>query len=175
LSLQQKLNEPVSLNNSSLLVVNVGAAWESKRWFTSSWVKYLELLRDIPGLSPLILWGTESEKKQAQELSEKTGTPVVPFLTLKEVLALIEKSRLVVSGDSFALQAATALQKPMVALFGPTNPQRNGPFHQESRVAFHKLSCSYCYQRTCSRLDCLKNITPEEIISLTRDLLKNDG
>lgn len=175
LSLREKINEIISLDNSCIILINIGAAWESKKWFTSSWIKYIEMISDIPGIKPLILWGSDSEKKQAQAISDKTGAAMVPFLTLKEVLALIEKAHLIVSGDSFALQAAGALNKPVVALFGPTNPLRNGPFHKNSRVAFHKLPCSNCYQRSCSHLNCLKKITPGEVFSFTLELLKNNG
>ncbi|HCS49208.1 MAG TPA: lipopolysaccharide heptosyltransferase I, partial [Candidatus Aminicenantes bacterium] len=61
---------------------------------------------------------------------------VAPFLSIKEAIALLRLASLVVSGDTFALQAACALDVPVVALFGPTNPRRNGPFRDRDKVIY---------------------------------------
>lgn len=156
--------------NRDAVIFNIGAAWETKRWFPDSWVKLITSL-DLTHITPLILWGNQEEKKIAQEISKKTSAKITPFLSIKEVLALIQQSILVVSGDSFPLQAACALSIPVVGLFGPTNPNRNGPFNKEDRVAFHKITCSYCYKHKCSKLECLKKITPDEVAHLCNEIL----
>lgn len=157
----------------NLIIYNVGAAWETKRWFPERWVDLIERLRRKE-FFPILLWGTEEEKALAQEIGENTQVPLTPFLTLKEVMALVKQTSLLVSGDTFALQAACAFSRPVVGLFGPTNPRRNGPFSLQDRVAFHELDCSYCYKRSCSSLDCLKKITPEEVAALCLERLAKD-
>jgi heptosyltransferase I len=156
--------------NHNAVIFNIGGAWESKRWFPDYWIKLIKSLNLI-NLSPLILWGNEEEKKTANEISEKTEVPTVPYLSIKEVFALIHESILVVSGDSFPLQAACALSVPAVGLFGPTNPHRNGPFNKRDKVAFHEIKCSYCYKHHCRKLECLKKIKPEEVAHLCKELL----
>ncbi len=159
---------------SKLVVVNVGAAWETKRWPAVKWIQTLKAMAD-PSIFPVILWGTEMERSLAQEITTGCKVPAVPFLTLKEVLALLKKADLVVSGDTFALQAACALARPVVAIFGPTDPKRNGPFCKEDRFAFQPLECSYCYKRTCSDTKCLEALNPEYVSELCRERLSDAG
>jgi len=154
----------------SLVLLNVGAAWETKRWPAGRWIELIGRIGD-GGIFPVMLWGSETEQELAKQVSQATGVPVVPSLTLQEVMALIRVGSVLVSGDTFALQAACALDRPVVGMFGPTTPTRNGPFRDQDRVVFHELECSHCYKRTCSRLDCLEKITPEEVAEAVLGIL----
>jgi heptosyltransferase-1 len=155
-------------------VFNVGAAWPTKRWASESWVAVLSALdkKDAP---PLLLWGTPEEKAMAEDIGRATGVAIAPFLSISEILALIRSAAYVVSGDTFALQAACALDVPVVGLFGPTDPKRNGPFRSRDLVAYHEISCSRCYRRSCKTTDCLNLITPDEVLTLIARLRKNDA
>ena len=153
-----------------LVLLNVGAAWETKRWDADRWVQLVGKIEN-DRLFPVLLWGSELEKGLAEEIEEKSGVPIVPPLTLKEAMALIKKADVLISGDTFALQAAGALSIPVVGLFGPTTPSRNGPFREHDRVVFHELECSHCYKRICSRLECLDKITPEEVAAACLEIL----
>jgi lipopolysaccharide heptosyltransferase I len=157
--------------NKKLVLLNVGAAWETKRWSPDGWTETWNLLKK-DGLFPLLLWGNEAEKRIARTVSAATGISIAPFLPVPEVMALIKQSSLLISGDTFALQVACALKVPVVAIFGPTNPKRNGPFRPEDRAVFHELDCSLCYKRTCRTMECLKKITPEEVAAMARELLR---
>jgi lipopolysaccharide heptosyltransferase I len=168
-SMDRKLRKGGHDGSKRLLIFNLGAAWETKRWFPEQWAALAERTR-FEDASPLLLWGTETEKQLASEVNKKTGVPLAPFLSIKEVLALLQRTSLLVSGDTFALQAASALSVPLVGLFGPTNPRRNGPFRPRDRVIFHPLQCNPCYKRTCSSLVCLQSISVDEVASAVRDL-----
>lgn len=169
-SVQQKLHPLGYSDQKRLIVFNVGAAWVTKRWYAERWCELADSISSDE-LFPLLLWGNDTEKELAEEISQKSGVPLSPELSLQEVIALIDKAGLVVSGDTFALQAACALSRPAVGIFGPTNPRRNGPFDPKDKVAFHEYDCSYCYKRTCDNLKCLKEITSKEIIDLCRQIL----
>jgi len=159
-----------------LLLLNVGAAWMTKRWFAENWIELIRGLRESQkDLHLLLLWGNEAEKNIAEHIRKETQVELAPALTLKEVVAMVKSADLIVTGDTFALQAACALRRPVVGLFGPTNPERNGPFNPEKTVAFHKLECSYCYKRTCTSLECLKKITPEEVLKMSIKQLETHG
>jgi len=165
------LSELQPSSNLPILVANVGAAWPTKRWPASHWIDYLRKIRASGRFSPFILWGTPEERKLAEEISRESKVPRLPYLTIKEVMALIDLTDLLVSGDTFALQVAAALEKPTVGLFGPTNPQRNGPWHKASRVAVTPLECRNCYARRCREATCLAAIPPEEVWQLTLELV----
>lgn len=160
--------------SKKLIILNVGAAWETKRWYEDRWTSLIRKISS-PEIFPVLLWGNDTEKKLAQEISQKTETPLVPDLTLQQVMALLNEACLVISGDTFALQAACALSRPVVGIFGPTNPDRNGPFKSDDGVAFHEFDCSYCYKRNCPDMKCLKAITPEEMASLVFAFLEKNA
>jgi heptosyltransferase-1 len=154
-----------------LVVFNVGAAWPTKRWFPERWAAVIATL-DRNSYFPVLLWGGDDERRLAEAAAGSSGAPLLPFLTIPEILALLREASLLVSGDTFALQAACALGVPVVAIFGPTNPRRNGPFIAGDKVAYHELACSRCYKRTCDSIDCLKAVTAEEVIGLVGEALK---
>lgn len=156
--------------NRDAVIFNIGGAWKTKRWLAHNWIKLIKSL-DLSSFNPLVLWGNQEEKRIALEISKKTIAEATPFLSIKEVLALIQNSILVVSGDSFPLQAACALSIPAVGLFGPTDPNRNGPFNENDKIAFHKITCSYCYKHKCSKLECMKKIKPDEVAHLCQEIL----
>ena len=153
-----------------LVLLNVGAAWETKRWYPERWIDLIKKIGD-GRIFPVLLWGNEEEQKLAEEVSRTSGVRMVPSLSLKEVMALIRTASVVVTGDTFALQAACALDRPVVGMFGPTTPTRNGPFKERDRVIFHELECSHCYKRSCTRLECLEKITPDEVAAACLEIL----
>lgn len=155
-----------------LLVANIGAAWPTKRWPVSHWIDFLKQFSSNNRFFPLLLWGTPEEEKEAREISHQTGVKLLPFLTIKEVIALISTAHLVVSGDTFALQVAAAFNVPVVGLFGPTDPKRNGPWHPLSRVVVTPVDCRYCYARRCPEAHCMAAISPSKVSNLTRELIK---
>ncbi len=173
-SLRQKLDGLGRQENERLIVYNLGAAWQTKRWFAEKWAEAIEKT-NLSGAFPLLLWGNEEEKCLADDVGSKTGLTVAPFLTIKEVVALIRSASLLVSGDTFALQVACALDVPAVALFGPTNPKRNGPFRSRDKVVFQKQECNPCYKRTCPTLECLTAISPEDVAAAVMEQWKNHG
>lgn len=170
-NVQRILDEMGYDPQNKLVLLNVGAAWETKRWNADRWVQTVKKIGN-DRLFPVLLWGSEVEQKLARQVSRASGVPLVPSLSLKEVMALIKRAAVLVSGDTFALQAAGALATPVVGLFGPTTPSRNGPFREKDRVVFHELECSHCYKRVCSRLECLEKITPEEVAAACLGILE---
>ncbi|NOR12214.1 MAG: lipopolysaccharide heptosyltransferase I [Candidatus Aminicenantes bacterium] len=160
-------------DSEKLVILNVGAAWATKRWDPERWVELIRLLKtNRNDLFFLLLWGNEEEKTIADFIHKETSISKVPFLSIKDIIALIKETDLIVSGDTFALQVACALSRPVVGIFGPTNPKRNGPFSLNDRIAFHELECSHCYQRKCSTVECLKKITAEEVGGLCLEVLE---
>ncbi len=155
-----------------LIVLNIGAGWETKRWPPEKWVELGHRIKREE-LFPLLLWGNEAERALASVISQQTSIPIAPHLSIKEVMALMKLSSLVVSGDTFALQVACAFAVPVVGIFGPTNPRRNGPFRPEDKVAVQEMNCSFCFKRTCPTLECLKKISVDEVAELCSLVLEN--
>jgi heptosyltransferase-1 len=163
---------PVScIGSRELVVFNVGAAWPTKRWPARNWITLLEIL-ERDHIHPLLLWGSAEERAAADEIKKRTDVEIVPYLSIREIMALLRKATLLVSGDTFALQAACALGVPVVALFGPTNPRRNGPFRDQDSVVHHEIPCSYCYKHECDNVKCMDLVKPEEVADKVRQALR---
>ena len=173
-SVKKKIADITPSARKRLVLFNVGAAWPTQRWFVESWIAVLNDLKNEP-ITPLLLWGTPEEETLAESVSQATGVPMAPFLSVQESLALIKESALVVSGDTFAMQAACALSIPVVGIFGPTTPKRNGPFHSRDKFVYHEIACSSCYKRSCDSMECLKLVTPAEVTSMIRTSLKENA
>ncbi len=157
-----------------LIVANVGAAWKTKRWSAEKWKAFVKKMPQTD-IFLFLLWGTDEEKALALDIAQNSSAVVAPFMNLKEVMALLQAADLLVSGDTFALQAACALARPVVAIFGPTNPNRNGPFSDKDGVAFCEIDCSYCYKRDCPDLKCLDGIEPEDVVKLCLQRLEGEA
>ncbi|MDP2915300.1 MAG: glycosyltransferase family 9 protein [Candidatus Aminicenantes bacterium] len=173
-SMKKKIADIIPPASKQLVLFNVGAAWPTKRWFPESWIAVLNDLKN-ESMTPLLLWGTPEEETLAKRVNQATGVPLAPFLSVQESLALIKESALVVSGDTFAMQAACALSVPVVGIFGPTTPKRNGPFHSRDKFVYHEIACSSCYKRSCDSMECLKLVTPAEVSAMVRLSLKENA
>jgi len=84
-------------------------------------------------------------------------------------------SALLVSNDTGPLHIAAALGRPVVALYGPTEHRRTGPYGQLDRVLRHPLPCSPCLKDSCAHsrpLECLDAITPGTVASRVAEVLR---
>ncbi|MCJ7681690.1 MAG: glycosyltransferase family 9 protein, partial [Candidatus Aminicenantes bacterium] len=78
-SIQIMLAERGFQPGRQLILLNVGAAWETKRWFADKWIQMIPLLA-AGGRFPLLLWGSPVERSMGEEIHRQTGIPLVPEL-----------------------------------------------------------------------------------------------
>ena len=159
---------------SPLIAVNVGATRPQKRWFAESFAQTLDGLEDIRVV--LVGAGAEDTQTAADILRRTQASPVnlVGKTQVNTLAAVLKRCDLLISGDSGPMHLATAVGTPCVALFGSTDPNVTGPFDDASEAIYKDLSCSPCGNHpTCNgRYDCLREITPEEVVIATRRLLR---
>ncbi len=159
---------------SPLLAINVGATRPQKRWFAESFAETLDGLQDIPVV--LVGAGAEDTQMAADILRRTQSSPInlVGKTKVNALAAVLRRCDLLISGDSGPMHLATAVGTPCVALFGSTDPNVTGPFDDASEAIYKNLSCSPCGNHpTCNgRYDCLREITPEEVVLATRRLLR---
>ncbi|MFH1574626.1 MAG: glycosyltransferase family 9 protein [Acidobacteriota bacterium] len=135
---------------SEYAVINPGGGWKTKIWKTEKYGAVVRALHDRLQL-PVVITTGPGEEWMFERIACHCGpaNPVhahVPFLQL---IPLYARARLVIAGDTGPLHLACALGTPVVGLYGPSSPHRNGPWHTRSEVVYRELPCSFCYGRTC--------------------------
>jgi len=150
------------LETKQFLIVNVGGGWESKLLPAH---RYIDIIKGLnEKYRVVVLWGNETEKKVAEEVSRETGAVPAVFFNFSQLILLIRYSRLLVTGDTLALHLADLVKTPSVGIFGPTSPFRNGSLMEESVSIFKKSPCGFCYKKKCGTIECLANINTETVI-----------
>ena len=157
--------------------VSVAARWPTKRWPTGFFATAADHLQK-KGLGRVVLMGGPDDRAAVQAVKGlmRTVPADLAGATAPALLpALLESAALLLTNDSGPMHVAAAMGTPVVALFGPTSPTRTGPYANGHRVLRSGVPCSPCFSRTCRNtvyLECLKTISPDQVIEAVRDLLK---
>jgi heptosyltransferase-1 len=146
-------------------LINAGAAWPNKRWPPERFGQLAAFVREACGLEPVILWGPGEEVLAARVTAGASGTAIeAPRTSVVDLVALARAATLVISGDTGPLHIATAVGTPTVSLFGPTDPQRNGPFDEADLVVSRYDACGCHYDRRCHQAQwCLDGVQVAEV------------
>jgi heptosyltransferase II len=88
--------------------------------------------------------------------------------SLPEAVDLLALTQTVISNDSGLMHVAAALEKPLIALYGSSSPDKTPPLSSQAQMVSLGLDCSPCFQRTCAKkhLKCLRDIKPERVLDL---------
>lgn len=146
-----------------------GARWETKIWPAENFGRLASMLplksvivgggKDIPIADRIITMAG----KKAVSLAGRT--------TLPDLVEIMRGARLAVSNDSGPMHIAAALNVPVVAVFGPTSPERTGPYGKGHVIIRSELKCSPCFRKECRDFRCMEGISPEEVFERIRGLL----
>jgi lipopolysaccharide heptosyltransferase I len=147
-------------------VINPGAAWSNKRWPPERFGRLAAEMATRHGMRSAVLWGPgERSLAQAVVSASKGQAIVTPETTLGDVLALARAADVMISGDTGPLHLAAAVGTPVVALFGPTDPLRNGPWSSHDIGLSRYTNCVCHYRRRCRRsTPCLFDIGVEDVL-----------
>ena len=154
-------------------ILNPGAGWGAKQWPAERYGAVAkELSKD--GIRSLINSGPGEETlaRTVEETSEGAARKIE--CSLAELIALTRRARLIVGGDTGPMHLAAALNIPVVAIFGPTDPARNGPFGTRS-IVLRSAGSLTDHSRHREPEQGLLSITAEEVSAAARKLLRESG
>ncbi|MCM2268577.1 MAG: glycosyltransferase family 9 protein [Thermoanaerobaculia bacterium] len=146
------------------LYLHPGAAWGNKRYPPARWGDAARRLGAAAGLEVLV-GASPGEEHLADEVVAASGGAArrLAAPTLGHLAGAVRAARLVLAGDTGAVHLARAFGRPVVAVHGPTDPARHGPWADPDGVVFRRLACSFCHRRMDSAKSCLELVAPEEI------------
>ena len=162
-------------SHQQIIYANPAARWQTKFWPREHWAKLADLLQQEKKV--LVFGGSDQDSAFIRSITAlmKT-TPVVAAgqLSLPQSVALLKMSNLYIGLDSGPMHMAAMAAVPVVALFGPTHPDRVGPYNVDHRIVRAEgLDCLECRQRSCDHLSCMKGISVEMVYESALSLLKN--
>jgi lipopolysaccharide heptosyltransferase I len=166
---------------SAWIAFQPGARWLNKRWPVE---EYIELARRLASVYPqhgIAILGSAADQDLGMAISRADPQRCLDLtgkLSLPEMVEWIRLSEFMISNDTGPMHVAAALAKPIVAIFGPTEPRRTGPYRQLGGVLQADLPCVPCMKSRCSYfkpLECLHAVSPAAVLARTGEILKAHG
>ena len=160
---------------SEIAVMAPGTIWETKHWGSDKFAKVAEYLMS-KGFA-VILMGSQRERAVCEGVANLAPGAVnlAGMTTLSELAALIRRSTICITNDSGPMHLAVALDRPVISIFGPTDPIWIGPFHRANAVLQADLDCSPCYLRRLKqcRYDhaCMRSVSPHAVIERAESVI----
>ena len=147
-------------------IVNPGAGWPNKQWPAERYGSIAAHLRRRYGLPSVVTWGPKERTLADEVVASSGGAAVVaPSTTVADLVELCRAAALVIGGDTGPLQLAAAVGTPVVGVFGPTNPARNGPWSPADVCVSRFADCECHHKRRCRRATpCISTIGVDEVV-----------
>ncbi len=171
--------ELTARTGSEYICFAVAAPYASRMYPAAKWVEVMRRLREQTGLS-LVVLGAPGDRELCDSIAADAGDGVFSAageMSLLESTACISKARLFVGNDGGLIHIASALQIPLVQLFGPADPVCFG-HHGEREIVIRK-DCPYnpCPEQHCLAPDnwCMDRIAPDEVVKAALDQLAISG
>jgi lipopolysaccharide heptosyltransferase I len=151
-------------------LINPGAAWPNKRWPPERYGADAAGIFEELGMRSIVLWGPGEQELAQQVAAASAGTAdVAPPTSLNDLVGLSRGAQLMISGDTGPLHIAGAVGTPIVALFGPTYAERNGPWGLFDVTVSRTDQCACHYERRCRRATpCIDDIDVPEVMAAVR-------
>jgi heptosyltransferase I len=155
--------------NCKYITISPGARWTTKTWSPEFFAKISDdIVKEHPDIK-IVLIGSSAEIELAEKLISlcEIAKPVstVGETTLNELVEVIRNSQLLLTNDSGPMHIGAFLRVPVFALFGPTYPEKTGPYWEWNKVYQSKKGCIKCFKRDCAlnNLECQNNISQKNV------------
>ncbi len=154
------------------IAVNPVAFWETKLWSDDKFAHLGDRIRKELGIAVALTGGEFEPLEKIRKLMKTGAVNLGGKTSLRELAALYKMARMVVTTDSGPMHIAAAVGTPVVALFGPTDPARTGPYGSGHRVIRTGLPCSPCFRKQCPQPLCMTEIPVDAVFDAVREKLK---
>jgi heptosyltransferase-2 len=164
------------LSRGPWAAINPGAAYgAAKRWYPERFGQVADTLASDFGFKPVLVGGRGEIEIGSEIESRMRSTPLnlIGRTSVRELMALLSSVELVVTNDSGPMHVAAAFDRPIVALFGPTDHLTTSPACSRFRLVRKETVCAPCLKRECpTDHRCMAGISVSDVIDAVRDLLR---
>ncbi len=159
------------------VAINPVALWPTKLWREDLFAALADRIAQELGI-PVVFTGSRDEQPYIDAVMQHVPAGLILNLagqtSLKDLACLYRRAALVVTTDSGPMHIAAAVGTTVVALFGPTDPRRTGPYGSRHAVIRKELPCSPCFRKTCPTRECMEGITVEEVWEGVKEKLRRE-
>jgi lipopolysaccharide heptosyltransferase I len=163
----------LGIDDQPLISMNPSAGRPWKRWRLENFAELSDRIEAEWGI-PVVFVGGPSDKPLEEQLARLKCRPLRSLIgctSLKEAMAVVQRSAVHVCGDTGTAHIAAAFRVPVVSLYGPTSPDRTGPYGQRARALYKRPLCTACPPNRCIRKECLQWITVDEVMDAVAPLV----
>jgi heptosyltransferase-2 len=163
-------------SDERIIGINPGATYgPAKQWPVDRYARLAERIQAF-SKARVIIFGGPGDKRLGRNISGKMRHQPVDLsgeTSLGEAMALIERCELFITNDSGLMHVAAALNVPLVAVFGSTNPVATGPLGPNSKVVQAAVPCSPCLSSECpeGHLKCMDQIDVDRVFDVVKEML----
>ena len=140
----------LGVSKGPFVLLNPNAAWPNKCWPAESFGAVAAYILNRHGLRTVVVWNSSSKEDEARMnvvVSSSEGAAVsAPPTTLVELASVIKMGALFISGDTGPLHIAGAMGTPVIGIYGPSKPERNGPWSSQDEIVSASDKCQ-CLKR----------------------------
>ena len=161
-----------NLADKKYIAINPVAYWETKLWDNEKFARLADLIAARLRMNVVF---TGSEKPALDKIISLMDSKAINLggeTSLLDLAYLYKKALLLITTDSGPMHLAAAVGTKVIALFGPTDPQRTGPYGKGHTIVRTDLPCSPCFLKKCPTKKCLQDILPEQIMTVIEERLK---
>lgn len=164
------------LNQKSIAIIHPGTSMfgKYKRWLPENYAHLADALTKEFNCSVVFTWGDLEYDLIEKIISFMRYRATIACKTslVRQLIALIEHACLFIGGDTGPTHIASCIGIPTIAIFGPKDPVIYAPYDRNALVVRKDIPCSPCEKRKCDHVTCINVITPEDVLSVIRDIGK---
>lgn len=166
-----------SLAKSTFIAIAPGARWLTKRWPSEYFAQMIDEFGKKQTKVTFVLVGAKGDKEIGEKIIQHCQTNVsicnlIGKTSLKELAAILEKANVVLSNDSGPMHLSVAMGTPTLGIFGPTSPEKTGPYGRQHGTIKKNLCDRKCKRSCDHNVRCLRAITPTEVSEFLETMLE---
>jgi heptosyltransferase-2 len=171
---QKKIEEKYSINRKYIVICPDAEYGPAKKWPVQNWVNLACNL--IPNYQVVFVGLDTSIKNKINSLESTNIINLIGKTSLKDVVEVLSNAKCVVSNDSGLMHLSSAVDAPIVGIYGSSSPKYTPPLCKASRheIIYKNLDCSPCFKRECplGHTNCLNHITVDTVLTSIGKLTK---